>query len=84
MKLICPLWFENCYGEWRQIAECEKNQVHLYIKEFIDKCNANKPENKKFISYYTRAWQEPNGMWNYDVGSHTEFFHWGIKNEIFT
>ena len=82
---ILPLWFEDSRGQWRKIAECHYWEVEVYIRDFIAKCNENKPADRQFVSYYTRAWQEPyNDMWNYDVGSHTEFFHWGIKNEIST
>ena len=79
-----PLWFENSYGEWRKIAECSYKDVGREIQKFIADCNSRKPVGTKpFVSYYTRSWQTPhNDMWNYDVGSHTEFFHWGVKAEI--
>ena len=49
------LWFENNNGEWRPIAECAKEiDAITAIHQFIDKCNENKPEDEKFISYYTR------------------------------
>lgn len=48
-------------------------EVFKAIHEFINKCNENKPENKKFKSYYTRTWTE-DGNTIIDVGSWSEFF----------
>lgn len=74
------LWFENSNGEWRPIAECaEKIDASIAIRQFINKCNENKPEDEKFVSYYTRRW-ESDGFIHYDVGSHTEFFHLQIDS----
>lgn len=68
------LYFENSYSERRLIAEpkCE-TEVIQEIYKFIDKCNENKPEDKKFHSYYTRIWEE-EGFTVYDVGSWSERF----------
>lgn len=71
------LYFENSYGEERVIANCVSEQeVIKAIHAFIAKCNENKPKDRQFKSYYIRTW-ESNGRKHYDVGSHTEFFHWG-------
>ena len=71
------LYFENSYGQWRPIAECaEKVDVYIAIKQFIAEQNKNKPADKQFKIYYWRTWNS-DGYMHYDVGSHTEFFHWG-------
>ena len=73
---MATLWFENSQGNRRKIAECTTlNDVYTEINKFIDHCNEGKPENKKFRSYYTRVWST-GGQTHFDVGSHTEFFHW--------
>jgi len=77
---IKSLYFENSFGEWKEIAKCTKNDVGKHINEFIDMCNKDKPKDKQFKSYYTRTWKD-GGFIHYDVGSHTEFFHWGNKKE---
>lgn len=77
---IKPLYFENSDGEWREIAQCTRSDVGKHINAFIEKCNEGKPEGKKFKSYYTRTWVD-GGFEHFDVGSHTEFFHWGNKKE---
>lgn len=87
------LWFENSLGEERVIADCATSQeVYQEIDKFIDQCNQNKIKLSKerygdqydeskvklFKSYYTRVWYN-EGRTHYDVGSHTEFFHWEGK-----
>lgn len=69
------LWFENKYGDTRQIARCEnRDDVYRSIDDFIKQANAAKPKGSTpFKSYYIRTWTENNKTW-YDVGSHTEFF----------
>lgn len=69
------LYFENSYGERRLIAQPRKQtEVGLEIRQFINKCNEGKPEDKKFRSYYCRTWTNEEGLVVYDVGSHSEFF----------
>lgn len=64
------LYFENTFGDWRKIASCTtEKEVHLTIKKFLHSHN--------FKSYYTRTW-DSDGWRHYDVGSHTEFFHWQV------
>ena len=61
------LYFENTYGDWRQIGECNsEKEVMGVIKKFL--------QDHHFKSHYTRTWDE-DGWRHYDVGSHTEFFH---------
>lgn len=69
------LYFENSYNEQRVIAE-PKNETEAIqeIYKFINKCNENKPEDKKFHSYYTRTWTNDEGLKVYDVGSWSERF----------
>lgn len=68
------LYFENTYGQSRQIAECAtEKEIIQHIHKFIEECNKNKPRTNQFKSHYTRVWFEPGKTW-YDVGSHTEFF----------
>ena len=89
------LWFENSNGEERVIADCMTEQeVYQEIDKFIDQCNQNKIKQSKeiygdqydeskvklFKSYYIRTWYK-NGRTHYDVGSHTEFFHWEGKKD---
>ena len=69
------LYFENRFGEARQIAECKDQQeAFKEIHKFVADCNKGKPKDRQFKSYYTREWTEGNKTW-YDVGSHTEFFY---------
>lgn len=89
------LWFENSNGDERVIADCANEQeVYAAINTFIDQCNQNKIKQSKeiygdqydeskvkfFKSYYIRTWYN-NGRTHYDVGSHTEFFHWEGKRD---
>ena len=70
------LWFENQFGEARQIAHCEnKDDVYRSIDDFIKQANARKSKGTKpFKSYYIRTWEQDGKTW-YDVGSHVEFFY---------
>lgn len=64
---MMKLYFRNCYGTERLIAECQTVQeVHKEIKKFLDEHN--------YKSYYSRFWKEDNGDIVVDVGSYTEFF----------
>ena len=60
------LYFQNCQGNERLIAECETvSGVHKEIKKFLDE--------HEYVSHYSRSWgNEENIM--IDVGSHSEFF----------
>ena len=86
---MANLWFENNEGKERLIAAVETWQdVYHCINEFIKQCNQNKILRSKeiygkdydeskvrfFKSYYTRIWQQADGRYRLDVGSHTEFF----------
>ncbi len=78
------LWFENANGKERVIANCENEQeVFAAIDKFIADTNARmiaaNPNWTPFVHYYTRIWYT-NGRTHYDVGSHTEFFHWEGKH----
>ena len=67
------VYFENTYGDWRLIGECkEEKEVMTIIKKFL--------QNHHFKSHYTRYW-DSDGWRHYDVGSHTEFFHWQTSLE---
>ena len=83
------LWFENSEGKERLIAAVANwSDVYKCINQFIDQCNQNKIVQSKeiygadydeskvhfFKSYYTRVWQQKDGRWCIDVGSHSEFF----------
>lgn len=64
---MMKLYFRNCYGTERLIAECQTVQeVHKEIKKFLDEHN--------YKSHYSRFWKEDNGDIVVDVGSYTEFF----------
>ena len=62
------LWFENQFGETRQIARCEnKEEVYKAINNFIKQANAKKPKGTKpFKSYYMRSWEQNGKTW-YDA-----------------
>ena len=64
---MMKLYFRNCYGTERLIAECQTVQeVHKEIEKFL--------AEHKYKSYYLRSWKEDNGDIVVDVGSYTEFF----------
>ena len=76
------LWFRNSNGVERIIARVENwYDVHRSINDFINQCNESKPENKRFKSYYTRSWKEPDGRTILDVGSWSEFFLTDVPRE---
>ena len=83
------LWFENSEGKERLIAAVDNwKDIHYCIDGFIKQCNQNKIHQSKeiygdqydeskvrfFRSFYTRIWQQEDGRWCIDVGSHNEFF----------
>lgn len=86
------VWFENANGEQRVIKNTANTwaEVNQAIDEFIARCNHNKTNARKraygvaynpaydkpFVRYYTRIWQQEDGRWRIDVGSHSEFFLW--------
>lgn len=73
------LWFENRFGDEKLIAQVNSwKDVFECINAFIDQCNENRPEDKKFKSYYTRTWEE-NGRTKIDVGSWNEFFYTDLE-----
>lgn len=73
---MARLLFRNSLGMERVIADCDTwTEVSDCINKFIDQMNVNKPENKKFKSYYMRMWEE-DGRTQIDVGSWSEFFIW--------
>ncbi len=69
------LWFENRFGEQREIAICATNEdIYKAINAFINRANAAKPKGSTpFKSHYIRTWEQDGKTW-YDVGSHAEFF----------
>jgi hypothetical protein len=76
-KRKMTLWFENSYGQEREIAQVNTWQgVYREIDKFITECNErNRADGaKEFKTYYTRIWQQEDGRWRIDVGSHSEFF----------
>ena len=67
------LYFISSRGEYRLLHEnVREKEVFILIHIFLDEHN--------FKSYYTRSWNTDVGT-VYDVGSHTEFFLWGFKND---
>lgn len=71
------LYFGNSFGAKREIADCETMQeVNLAIDKFIKDANNKKGGKNPFVRYYTRTWQNDDGDWVFDVGSHVEFFYW--------
>lgn len=67
------LYFINSRGDYRLLVQdiC-KNEAFTYINKFLEEHN--------YKSYYTRTWKTSEGVM-FDVGSHTEFFLWGGKND---
>jgi len=66
------LWFENRFGDARQIARCDTTEdVYRSINDFINQANVGR--KNPFKSYYIRTWKQDGKTW-YDVGSHSEFF----------
>ncbi len=60
------LYFKNCQGKERLIAECNTvSAVHKEIKKFLDK--------HEYVSHYSRSWGNEENI-IIDVGSHSEFF----------
>jgi predicted hydrolase (HD superfamily) len=67
------LYFIDSRGQYRLLREnVEEKEIHILIQHFLNEHN--------FKSYYTRSWNTDEGTM-YDVGSHTEFFLWGNKND---
>ena len=62
------LYFENSLGKRRLIAEPRyHDEVWKEIHKFC--------EDRNFKIYYVRTCRTPDGLEEYDVGSHTEFFY---------
>lgn len=60
------LYFKNCQGKERLIAECETTKdVSREIHKFLDDHN--------YKSYYSRSWGDEEKVM-IDVGSYSEFF----------
>ena len=67
------LYLIDSHRNYRLLYEnVVEKEVYLLIHLFLDEHN--------FKSYYTRTWKTDEGTM-YDVGSHTEFFLWGMKND---
>ena len=65
------LYFINSRGEYRLLHEnVTKKEMFKLIHLFLEEHN--------FKSYYTRSWNTDEGTM-LDVGSHTEFFLWGVN-----
>ena len=67
------LYLIDSHRNYRLLYEnVVEKEVYLLIHLFLDEHN--------FKSYYTRTWNTDEGTM-YDVGNHTEFFLWGMKND---
>ena len=69
------LYFINSLGVPRLLgANVNEEQAWELIKKFLE-------AHPHFHRYYTRTWESDRnrykGTW-FDVGSHTEFFFWGV------
>lgn len=69
------LYFINSLGVPRLLgANVNEEQAWELIKKFLE-------AHPHFHHYYTRTWESDSngrkGTW-FDVGSHTEFFFWGV------
>lgn len=70
------LYYGHSFGERQEIADCETmEEVNRVIHGYIKKEFPN-----GFKSYYTRTWQDENGIWTFDVGSWSRFFYWDAPN----
>lgn len=75
---MAKLWFGDSFGKKRVIAECENfREANVAIDKFIADANAKRTDGRPFKRYYTRIWNE-DGHSVFDIGSHTEFFYFGI------
>jgi hypothetical protein len=68
------LYFKDHYGGTRLLAaNVDEDAAWDLMKKSM--------ESHNFKHYYTRVWSTDSnghrGTW-YDVGSHTEFFFWGV------
>ena len=72
--MLCNLYFLDSRGNKRLLAtDVDWDSAIKIIDKFIDDHN--------FKSYYKRFWEVSEGTM-VDVGSHVEFFLWGvIKDE---
>ena len=62
------LYFKNSQGKRRLIAQPQTEEgAFEVIRAFC--------EERNFKIYYIRTWRTPEGLKEYDVGSHTEFFY---------
>lgn len=67
------VYFIDQFGDYVQLATyVEEHEAYQVIKKFLDE--------RKFKCHYIRTWNTLEGR-QYDVGSHSEFFLWGFKNE---
>lgn len=67
------LYFIDSNGQYRLLkSDVDRYEAGLSIQVFLNEHN--------FKCYYIRQWPTDEGM-KYDVGSHTEFFLWGFKND---
>ena len=67
------IYFIDSRGNYRLLKEnVSEREAQVVITKFLNE--------HRFQSYYTRSWNTSEGTM-YDVGSHTEFFLWGVKND---
>lgn len=67
------LYFKNSRGQKRVIAEPKtRDEAWKEIHKFC--------EDRNFKIYYVRTWIRPDGLEEYDVGSHSEFFYLDYEN----
>ena len=68
------LYFEHSNGGLTLVrSDCPQDNVLSEIKSYVKLLNPN------YKIYYIRSWGDDIQGYTYDVGSHTEFFHWRIS-----
>lgn len=71
------LYFEDRFGNWRLVkSDILEEDVALAIKNYVFQISST------YHIHYMRTWEEANGDKVYDVGSHTEFFHWAVTSPL--
>lgn len=62
------LYFQHSDGNLEHIGDVGNN---AYVQAALDDLHRRNPDYK---SYYQRIWQDDNGWFWIDVGSHSEFY----------
>lgn len=68
------LYFQHSDGSFSIVRKnCPQDEVYAEMRNYIATLNPN------YEIPYVRSWGNDIQGYTYDVGSHTEFFFWGVK-----